>query len=71
MNKGRRPDIVYWMTFIAALLSLLGVGVLAVAEVSVRWTMNRDFTFMGSDSFLGLCILALGLTLGLIYSQRS
>ena len=61
----------YRLSATAAVVFTVVLAGLTVAEAYVRWRMNQDFSFLGGSGLLGLCILVLGLVLGLIYSQRS
>lgn len=71
MKKEMRGNLVYWLSVGAAAVSLTALVILVALEVYVRWTVNQDFSFLGGSGLLGLCILVLGLILGLIYSQKS
>ena len=71
MKKETRGNFVYRLSAAAAVVSLLVLAGLVVAEAYVRWSMNQNFSFLGDSGFLGLSILTLGLVLGLIYSQKS
>lgn len=71
MKKETRGNFVYRLSATAALVFLLALAGLTTAEAYVRWSMNQNFSFLGGSGLLGLGVVALGLVLGLIYSQKS
>lgn len=70
MHTEARGNFVYRLSAAMAVVFSVALVALIIAEIYVRWTLNQDFSFLGSTGVLGLSILVLGLTLGLIYSQK-
>jgi hypothetical protein len=73
MNMNDPADkrkIVFWFALIAAKLSFVLFTLLVVAQVYVRWSFNRDFSFLGGFGLETLGVLSLGLILGLLRETR-
>lgn len=49
------------MVSAAGLLAIIG------AEAYIRWALNQNFSLLGGSGSLGLCILVLGQSWGLVY----
>ena len=71
MQKEKRQNVVYWLsiiTFIISLILLLGfVGV----QTYVRWKVNQNFSFLGGFELEALTLLVLGQIATLSYIHRA
>lgn len=58
-------------TSIAAVLAVVIVFGLVIAQGYVRWSVNQNFTFLGGNELEALTLAAFGLLFGLAYIHRS
>jgi len=66
----RRNTLVFFFVFISALLGMLSALGLIGFEAYVRWTLNKEFVFLGGSELSALIISAFSLVLGTGYLYR-
>lgn len=63
--------IIYWVSLVSALAMLALALVVSGFEIYVRWTINKEFTFLGGGELAALTVSGTALLLGLMYAIRS
>ncbi|OGG60613.1 hypothetical protein A2765_03485 [Candidatus Kaiserbacteria bacterium RIFCSPHIGHO2_01_FULL_56_24] len=58
-------------TSIVAVLAIIVVFGLVLAQTYVRWSVNQNFTFLGGNELEALTLSAFALLIGLAYIHRS
>ena len=70
LTPANRELIVFWLALISAVVAVVGAVALVGIEAYVRWTLNKDFTFLGGSSLAALIVSAFVLVTGMVYAYR-
>ena len=70
LARERVQTAVFWFAFISAILLLVVVLALVGFEAYIRWTINKDFSFLGGFELETLTASAAVLTLGIARLYR-
>jgi hypothetical protein len=70
MNKFMRGQGVRALSYIVAVISIIAVFALIVADVYVRWNLNKDFSFLGDAPLAALIVSAFGLWVALLFAGK-
>ncbi len=62
---------VFLISLVSAIVMLALALVVSGFEIYVRWTINKDFTFLGGGELAALTVSGTTLLLGLLYAVRS
>lgn len=71
LTRERVATIVFWLAFISAVLLFVTTIALVGLEAYIRWTINKDFSFLGGFELETLTASATILILGLTRLYRS
>ena len=66
--KERRQTLIFRIAFIGVILAFLVVFALVGAEAYVRWTLNKDFSFLGGSELEVLTASLFVLILGMVHA---
>jgi hypothetical protein len=69
-NRENRGETLFYISLVAAVLSLVAAFAAAAGNAYVRWTLNQNFTFLGGWEQEALTLGAFGLLFGLAYLNR-
>jgi hypothetical protein len=64
----RSRSVLHWITTVSAILAVVLVFAIVIAQVYIRWSVNRDFTFLGTNELAALTIAGFG-TLAFLTSR--
>jgi TRAP-type C4-dicarboxylate transport system permease small subunit len=67
----KRQRMVFRLSYLAACVSFIGLVLIVVAEVIVRWKVNQNFSFLGGFGLESLALLTLGLLAMLMHTNRA
>ncbi|HUY05516.1 MAG TPA: hypothetical protein VMV62_02250 [Candidatus Paceibacterota bacterium] len=70
ITREHREYIVFCFAFASAAVAVVGALALIGIEAYVRWTLNKDFMFLGGSSLSALIISAFVLMAGMVYAYR-
>jgi hypothetical protein len=68
-NKENRGEALFYISLVAAVLSLVAAFGVSAGNAYIRWTLNQNFTFLGGWELEALTLGAFGLLFGLTYIQ--
>jgi uncharacterized membrane-anchored protein len=71
MKKEMKQRLVFWLSFVTAVLSVLALIGFVAAQAYIRWKLNQNFTFLGEAGIPSLAVLVVGLVSALAYIHRS
>ena len=63
--------MVFVFSLVVAALSIAGVFALVCLEAYIRWTINKDFTFLGESGLGALILASFGLLAALLFAHRT
>ena len=66
----KRAKLVFFLAYTSAALAVLSILAITGIEAYVRWTLNKDFTFLGGSSLSALVISAFVLMACMVYAYR-
>ena len=69
-TKEGREALVSLFSILSAAISFLGLSVIIVSQMYVRWAINQDFSFLGGNALEALIVSVFGLILGIAYIHR-
>ena len=67
----KRAKLVFFLAYTSAALAVLSILAITGIEAYVRWTLNKDFTFLGGSSLSALVISAFVLMACMVYAYRT
>jgi hypothetical protein len=70
MKKEMKQNLVFWLSLVTTILSVLALIGFVAAQTYVRWKLNQNFTFLGEAGIPSLTALALGQVLMLMHLYR-
>ncbi|MDO8521841.1 MAG: hypothetical protein Q7S08_00960 [bacterium] len=71
MNKEKRQSLIFRLSIITFDVSAVLLLCLIVAQAYVRWSLNKDFSFLGGFGLEALSLLVLGQIIALSYIYRT
>lgn len=69
-NKEGQESFVRTFSIGIAVISMVATLALAALEAYVRWTLNKDFTFLGGSTLAALAVSSFGLLAALLFVTR-
>ena len=64
-------QLVFWLSLVVTMISILALFSIVGFELYVRWALNQNFTFLGSNGLAALMLLVGVELFVLAYSQKS